>query len=93
MYHDILRIIVLMKMSHTERAMLYSKDKYILYLLLDMNVTEHVMCRRSEAGLWRQTGASDTSYPRKYLSRWGFHLLRSNKTGLSEEMGFGSDTE
>lgn len=56
-----------------------------------MNVTEHVMCRHSEVGLWGQTGASDTSYPCKYLSGWGFHLLRSNKTGLTMEKGFGSD--
>lgn len=58
-----------------------------------MNVTEHVIYRCSETGLWGQTGASDTSYPCKYLSGWGFHLLRSNKTGLTMGQGFGSDTE
>lgn len=64
-------------------------NKYKMYLLLQMNLTERVMCRPSEVGFWGQTGASDTSYSCKYLSGWGFHLLRSNKTGLTMEQGFG----
>lgn len=64
-----------------------------MYLLLKMNVTEHVMYRCGETRLWGQTGASDTSYPCKHLSGWGFHLLRSNKTGLTMGQDFGSDTE
>lgn len=81
---------MVMKMSHRNTMHI---NKYIMWLLLQMNITEHVMYRCSETGLWGQAGASDTSYPCKYLSGWGFHLLRSNKACLTMGHGFGSDTE